>query len=87
MPPFRNPFVRRPPPINGITNGVDENTPPTKDKLVSPSERPGYSSSRASSAVSIKPPKEPDEFKMSGKLLDVQQPVESHDTATSMVMS
>lgn len=67
MPPFRNPFVRKPPTLNGGALAHDENTPPTSSNgTEQPAQRLDFSLSRASSALSIKPNKqEPNEFKLS----------------------
>lgn len=70
MPPFRNPFVKKPPVTNSATFVGDENTRPAAangfEKNLS---RPDYAGSRASSALSIKAGKqEPREFKLSGRL-------------------
>jgi hypothetical protein len=65
MPPFRNPFNRRPPALNSI-GATDENTPPNNGQLKSPNA--SGLNSRTSSSLSIKRNKEPDEFKLSGKL-------------------
>ncbi|MCJ1252414.1 hypothetical protein MMC24_000220 [Lignoscripta atroalba] len=66
MPPFRNPFGRKPV-ANSGTPSHDENTPPTAPNgLDNPPQRPDLSASRTSSALSIKKNKEePDEFKLS----------------------
>ena len=72
MPPFRNPFNRRPAALSGLGGPVtDENARPASNgavvKPTSAEEQPGYGSSRGSSALSIpRASKEPDEFKMSG---------------------
>ncbi|KAI4177259.1 MAG: hypothetical protein LQ348_005864 [Seirophora lacunosa] len=65
MPPFRNPFGRKPPTINGTTAPHDENTPPPKLNGDAASHKPSYSSSRASSSLSIKKANEPTEYKLS----------------------
>lgn len=68
MPPFRNPFGRRPAPTNDSTPGQGENTPgaPLNGQAKEP-QRSDYTSSRTSSALSIKANKdEPNEFKLSG---------------------
>ncbi|KAL8629650.1 hypothetical protein Q9189_004618 [Teloschistes chrysophthalmus] len=67
MPPFRNPFVRKPPVVNGTTLPNDENAPPQKLNEDGASQRSGYASSRASSSLSIKKREEPSEYKLSGK--------------------
>ena len=65
MPPFRNPFGKKPPVLNGA---ADENLPPrTSDGAETRSQRSGYADSRASSSLSIKGRKEePSEYKLSG---------------------
>lgn len=63
MPPFRNPFGKKPP-ANGLLH--DENTPPSKLDAAN-GERPGYASSRASSTLSIRKKEEPAEYKLSGR--------------------
>lgn len=68
MPPFRNPFGRKPPVVNGATAVQNENTPPTKLSGDDASQRSDYASSRASSSLSIKKRDEPSEYKLSGKL-------------------
>ncbi|MCJ1240659.1 hypothetical protein MMC14_008663 [Varicellaria rhodocarpa] len=71
MPPFRNPFGRKPPPSNGVNTpvqpGQDENKPPTSTNGVGQSQAGTDSTgSRTSSALNIKPNKdEPNEFKLS----------------------
>ncbi|KAL8676343.1 MAG: hypothetical protein Q9186_007131 [Xanthomendoza sp. 1 TL-2023] len=65
MPPFRNPFGRKPPVVNGPTSLQNENTPPSRLNGDTASERPGYASSRASSSLSIKRREEPSEYKLS----------------------
>ncbi|KAL9120216.1 MAG: hypothetical protein Q9187_003230 [Circinaria calcarea] len=68
MPPFRNPFGRKPPPVNGTNPTIqDENRRPTANGVAKPGLRPDDGVSRSSSALSIKPNKEePNEFKLSG---------------------
>ena len=75
MPPFRNPFNRRPGPaaLSGLGPVNDENArpasngSPAKPLSSAAEERPGYGSSRTSSGISIaRSNKEPDEFKLSG---------------------
>lgn len=67
MPPFRNPFNKRPP-VNGVTSTQDENVRPSLgvggDDA---SQKSSYAGSRASSALSIKKKDEPNEYKLSGK--------------------
>ncbi|KAL9580801.1 MAG: hypothetical protein Q9212_004280 [Teloschistes hypoglaucus] len=65
MPPFRNPFNRKPPVVNGATLPNDENAPPQKLNEDGASQRSGYASSRASSSLSIKKREEPSEYKLS----------------------
>ncbi|KAL8839087.1 MAG: hypothetical protein Q9170_001869 [Blastenia crenularia] len=65
MAPFRNPFGRKPPLVNGATAPQDENTPPSNLNGDAASQRPGYASSRASSSLSIKRREEPSEYKLS----------------------
>ncbi|KAL8798778.1 MAG: hypothetical protein Q9182_006390 [Xanthomendoza sp. 2 TL-2023] len=65
MPPFRNPFGRKPPVVTGTTSLQDENTPPSRLNGDTASDRPGYASSRASSSLSIKKREEPSEYKLS----------------------
>ncbi|KAL8872198.1 MAG: hypothetical protein Q9174_002130 [Haloplaca sp. 1 TL-2023] len=64
MPPFRNPFGRKPPVANGTTSMQDENAPPKLNGDAT-SQRPGYASSRASSSLSIIRREEPNEYKLS----------------------
>ena len=65
MAPFRNPFQKRPAPLNGIVN---ENTPPLVNGQPKSAENKPTLSSRASSALSVKQiNKPPDEFKLSGQ--------------------
>ena len=68
MPPFRNPFGRKPPVVNGATSVEDENTPPAAPNgIEKETPRPDYAASRASSSLSIKGRKEePSEYKLSG---------------------
>ena len=68
MPPFRNPFNKKPPVVNGVSTITDENSRPSlgahSDQA---SGRPSYAGSRASSSLSIKPRKEETaEYKLSG---------------------
>ncbi|MCJ1359620.1 MAG: hypothetical protein MMC33_009622 [Icmadophila ericetorum] len=65
MPPFRNPFGRKPP-VNG-TITIDENSkPPTTSGENGSATAPRTMGSRTTSALSIKPNKdEPNEFKLS----------------------
>lgn len=67
MPPFRNPFGRKPPVVNGATSVEDENTRPSAPNgIEKKSPRPDYAASRASSSLSIKGRKEePSEYKLS----------------------
>jgi len=70
MPPFRNPFGKKPPAVNG-TSVQDENVRPslafTGDQA---SQKSSYADSRTSSSLSIKGRKdEPSEYKLSGKKL------------------
>lgn len=67
MAPFRNPFGRKPPVVNGNSALQDENAPPSKLNGDASSQRSGYASSRASSSLSIKKREEPSEYKLSGK--------------------
>lgn len=64
MPPFRNPFIRKPPPPNGVDSIQDENARPNGVEKESP--RSDYANSRASSSLSIKKKEEPSEYKLSG---------------------
>ena len=68
MPPFRNPFGRKAPLVNGSNPAIqDENKRPTTNGVAKPGLRPDDGVSRTSSALSIKPNKEePNEFKLSG---------------------
>ncbi|KAL8761212.1 MAG: hypothetical protein Q9184_002644 [Pyrenodesmia sp. 2 TL-2023] len=65
MPPFRNPFGRKPPVVNGTTTLQNENTLPTRLSGDNASQRSDYASSRASSSLSIKKREEPSEYKLS----------------------
>lgn len=66
MPPFRNPFVKKPPVLNGATTAPDENARPSL-AVDQASQRSSNNESRASSTISIKPKKEePSEYKLSG---------------------
>ncbi|MCJ1300590.1 hypothetical protein MMC08_003387 [Hypocenomyce scalaris] len=67
MPPFRNPFGRRPPPTNDVAPGQDENTPAAAlNGQAKESQRSDITGSRTSSALSIKPNKDdPNEYKLS----------------------
>ncbi|KAL8715263.1 MAG: hypothetical protein Q9220_001221 [cf. Caloplaca sp. 1 TL-2023] len=65
MPPFRNPFGRKPPVVSGVGSIHDENTPPSKLNGDATSQRSDYASSRASSSLSIKKREEPSEYKLS----------------------
>ncbi|KAL8845819.1 MAG: hypothetical protein Q9221_009049 [Calogaya cf. arnoldii] len=64
MPPFRNPFGRKPPVVNGPTSLQDENARPSLNADAT-AQRPSYTSSRASSSLSIKRREEPSEYKLS----------------------
>lgn len=66
MPPFRNPFNKKPPVANGLAHVQDENVRPSlaPDNA---SQKSSYAGSRTSSSMSIKPRKEEtNEFKLSG---------------------
>ncbi|KAL8905981.1 MAG: hypothetical protein Q9207_002312 [Kuettlingeria erythrocarpa] len=65
MPPFRNPFGRKPPIVNGAITLQNENTPPNKLSGDDASQKSDYASSRASSSLSIKKRDEPSEYKLS----------------------
>ncbi|MCJ1400181.1 hypothetical protein MMC11_003385 [Xylographa trunciseda] len=67
MPPFRNPFGRKVPPINGTPISQNENPLSAAPNGAEDEPRRDYlSASRTSSALSIKPNKdEPNEFKLS----------------------
>ena len=79
MPPFRNPFNRRPAPLSSLPPVNDENARPgsANGPVKAADERPTNGASRTSSGVSIpKTKKEPDEFKMSGTILSpASQPI------------
>ena len=68
MPPFRNPFNKKAPIVNGVPTTEDENVRPSLDaRSDHASERSSYAGSRASSSLSIKPRKEETaEYKLSG---------------------
>ena len=68
MPPFRNPFNKKPPIVNGVPSVTDENVRPSLGvRGDQASERSSYTGSRASSSLSIKPRKEETaEYKLSG---------------------
>ena len=68
MPPFRNPFNKKAPPVNGVPTTADENVRPSLGvRSDHASERSSYAGSRASSSLSIKPRKEETaEYKLSG---------------------
>ena len=70
MPPFRNPFGRKPPNAGGVapTSIQDEETrPATQDLPEDGIKRSDMTASRTSSAMSIKPSREePSEYKLSG---------------------
>ena len=68
MPPFRNPFNKKPPIVNGVPTVTDENVRPSLGvRGDQASERSSYTGSRASSSLSIKPRKEETaEYKLSG---------------------
>ena len=69
MPPFRNPFVKKPPTVNGLPFPHDENvSSSTPNGVENTSPRADYASSRASSTLSIKKKEEPSEYKLSGTL-------------------
>lgn len=68
MPPFRNPFNKKPPVVvNGVSTIADENVRPSLGaRGDQASERSSYTASRASSSLSIKPRKEENaEYKLS----------------------
>ncbi|KAL9006209.1 MAG: hypothetical protein Q9188_001033 [Gyalolechia gomerana] len=65
MAPFRNPFGRRPPAVHDTTVPQDENAPPSKLNGDATTQRPSYTSSRASSSLSIKKKDETNEYKLS----------------------
>lgn len=73
MPPFRNPFVKKPPLVNG---GPNENLRPNASEgSETGSQRSDYADSRASSSLSIKGRKEePSEYKLSGTFVTVAVP-------------
>ena len=63
---IRNPFGRKPPTVNGVTSGQDENQRPTLASDAA-SQRSSFAGSRASSSLSIpKKNEEPNEYKLSG---------------------
>ena len=68
MPPFRNPFNKKAPVVNGLPTTADENVRPSLGvRSDHASERSSYAGSRASSSLSIKPRKEETaEYKLSG---------------------
>lgn len=68
MPPFRNPFNKKPPVVNGVPTIADENVRPSLGvRGDHASEKSSYTGSRASSSLSIKPRKEETaEYKLSG---------------------
>lgn len=67
MPPFRNPFNKRPP-VNGVTSTQDENVRPSLGAGGDDaSQKSSYTGSRTSSAISIRKKDEPNEYKLSGK--------------------
>lgn len=68
MPPFRNPFNKKPPVVNGVSTIADENVRPSLGvRGDQASEKSSYAGSRASSSLSIKPRKEETaEYKLSG---------------------
>ena len=69
MPPFRNPFGKKPPVANGTTVQDENARPPLAVTRDGASQKSSYTESRASSSLSIKPKKEePSEYKLSGKL-------------------
>lgn len=57
--------------VNGPTSLHDENTPSSRLNGDATAQRPDYTSSRASSSLSIKRREEPSEYKLSGKLTPV----------------
>ncbi|KAL8794475.1 MAG: hypothetical protein Q9195_002948 [Heterodermia aff. obscurata] len=67
MPPFRNPFGRKPPVPNGVSTVQDENLgPASTNDSDKESQRGSYANSRASSSLSIKARREePTEYKLS----------------------
>lgn len=67
MPPFRNPFNKKAPIVNGVPTIADENIRPSLSvRGDQASERSSYTGSRASSSLSIKPRKEETaEYKLS----------------------
>jgi len=66
MPPFRNPFGKKPPVANGTGPTNDENARPSLGVQDNASQS-SYAGSRASSSLSIKKKEEPSEYKLSGK--------------------
>ena len=68
MPPFRNPFNKKAPVVNGVPTTADENVRPSLGvRSGQASERSSFTGSRASSSLSIKPRKEETaEYKLSG---------------------
>lgn len=74
MPPFRNPFVKKPPIVNGIPalqyeNSSSPTTTATANEIERGSPRADYADSRASSSLSIKKREDPGEYKLSGTFL------------------
>jgi len=69
MAPFRNPFGRKPPALNGVNAVQDENLrPASTNPSEKGSQRGSYADSRASSSLSIKSRREePAEYKLSGQ--------------------
>lgn len=68
MPPFRNPFSGKRPPVVLADSGNDEDAPPLSPKTEKGAiARKAVGESRASSTISIKPKREETEFKLSGK--------------------
>jgi hypothetical protein len=74
MPPFRNPFVKKPPIVNGFPalqyeNSASPTATATANEVERGSPRADYTESRASSSLSIKKREEPGEYKLSGASL------------------
>ena len=67
MAPFRNPFNKKPPVVNGISTANDENIRPSLGVRGDNASQSSYTGSRASSSLSIKKKEEPSEYKLSGK--------------------
>lgn len=66
MPPFRNPFNKRPPLANDLAPVNDENRRPSLAADAA-SQTSSYGGSRTSSSLSIKRREEPSEYKLSGE--------------------